>query len=118
MVLVRPLLLLLLPTIRKTKVMTKKVKINVCADGKKCAKKGSKAIAEALVEAVAELDKEDRLSVKLCKCMDLCKHGPSIVIMPDKTRYGRVKVSDARAIVEGQLTDKAPLKHLLISKKD
>ena len=100
--------------------MSKKTKIYVCTEGKKCPKKGSKAVAAALRTAVAALsaDDQERIGVKECKCLDLCKKGPSIVVAPEKVRYGRVTAGDAVAIVNAHLNGGEPLTRLQIKKKE
>jgi (2Fe-2S) ferredoxin len=100
--------------------MSKKTKIYVCTEGKNCPKKGSKAVAAALHNAVAALsaDEQERISIKECKCLDLCKKGPSVVVAPDKVRYGRVTAADASAIVNTHLSGGEPITRLQIKKKE
>lgn len=93
-------------------------KIYVCTAGKKCPKKGSREVAEALNRAVKELDGTGSLAIKECKCLDLCKQGPVVVVMPHKHKYGGVGHADARAIVVAQLSGAEPIKRLLIKKKN
>jgi len=99
--------------------MSKKVKIYICTEGKKCPKKGSKDVARALKKAVDTQDPDGQsIVVKECKCLDLCKKGPAIVVMPDKVRYGRVEPEDAGAIVSAHLNGDDPVSRLVIKKKD
>lgn len=93
-------------------------KIFVCTAGKKCPKRGSREVAEALNRAVQELDKTGSLVIKECKCLDLCKQGPAVVVMPHKHKYGGVSQADARAIVVAELSGAEPIKRLLIKKKN
>jgi (2Fe-2S) ferredoxin len=95
-----------------------KTKIYVCTRGKKCPKRGGEEVAAALTkarEALSEAD-QDKLSIKECKCLDLCKKGPAVMVMPDKIRYGRVEEADAREIVEAAVRGEEPVKRLVIKK--
>lgn len=96
----------------------KKTKIYVCTEGKKCPKKGSEKVAKALHRAVEDQDKEGSIVVKECKCLDLCKKGPAVVVIPDKAKYGRVTPDDAAEIVSAALAKSGPVKRLEVKKKD
>ena len=77
-------------------------KIFVCAKGKKCRKKGSADLFARFVELV------DQTGVDACivgtKCLGMCKHGPSVVEMPGKTKHKRVSLYDAEAILAGDFS--------------
>ncbi|MBS2008262.1 MAG: (2Fe-2S) ferredoxin domain-containing protein [Cyanobacteria bacterium SZAS TMP-1] len=90
--------------------MSKKIKIYVCTEGKKCPKRGGKDVARALHKAAEGTG--DQLVVKECKCLDLCKKGPAVIVMPDKVRYGRVTEADAAEIVSTHLAGGEPIKRL------
>lgn len=94
----------------------KKTKIYVCTEGKKCPKKGSEKVAKALHRAVEEQGAD--IVVKECKCLDLCKKGPAVVVVPDKAKYGRVTPEDAAEIVAAAKSGSGPVKRLEVKKKD
>lgn len=75
-------------------------KIIVCVRGRKCPKRGSEDVCEAIEKEVKIQGVSNQVTVKQSGCLDLCKKGPSIVVMPDKVRYGRVKKSDAAELVK------------------
>jgi (2Fe-2S) ferredoxin len=56
-----------------------------------CQKKGGRAICQAIEESLRTHQLEEEVEVKLTGCLKQCKHGPNLIIMPDKARYGRVK---------------------------
>ncbi len=94
--------------------MSKSTKIIVCVRGKKCPKRGSEDVCEAIEKEVESQGVSDQVTVKQAGCLDLCKKGPSIVVMPDKIKYGRVKKSDAAELVKasanGQTVDRLRVK--------
>ncbi len=93
---------------------SKSSKIIVCVRGKKCPKRGSKDVCAAIEEEVKNRGLSDSVTVKQSGCLDLCKKGPSVVVMPGKTKYGRVQKSDAAELVKacanGQSVDRLRLK--------
>ncbi len=101
---------------RKDKNMSDKIKIFVCTKGKKCPKKGSEAVLAAFDSAISTLGCSDTVTTKGCKCMDLCKKGPVVVVMPDKVKYGRVSEADATEIVTGLVSGAKPVERLRLKK--
>jgi bidirectional [NiFe] hydrogenase diaphorase subunit len=95
--------------------MGKPTKIYVCTQGKKCPKRGSKKVLEQLQAEVTA--QASSLEVKGCGCLDLCKKGPSIVVTPDKVRYGRVEPEDAAEIIKAHSEGSGPVQRLVIEKK-
>lgn len=96
--------------------MSDKTKIFVCTKGKKCPKKGSEAVCSALEAAVEKLGCGDTVSVKGTKCMDYCKKGPVVVVMPEKVKYGRVSEGDATEIVTNIVNGGDPIDRLRLKK--
>jgi len=95
--------------------MGKPTKIYVCTDGKKCPKRGSKKV---LAELKAEVEKQSSsLEVKGCGCLGTCKKGPSLIVSPDKVRYGRVKPEDSADIVKAHSAGDSTVERLVITKK-
>lgn len=95
--------------------MGKPTKIYVCTQGKKCPKRGSKKVLEQLQAEVA--NQASSLEVKGCGCLGTCKKGPSLIVTPDKVRYGRVKPEDSYEIVKAHSTGTGPVEKLVITKK-
>ncbi len=97
--------------------MSARLKVFVCTRGKKCPKRDSEDVLEAF-ECAAEKDGlGDTVSIKGAKCLDLCKKGPAVVVMPDKVRYGRVQPSDAAEILKAHCQGGKPVERLVIKKK-
>lgn len=95
--------------------MGKPTKIYVCTQGKKCPKRGSKKVLEKLQAEVA--DQASSLEIKGCGCLGTCKKGPSLIVTPEKTRYGRVKPEDAAEIVKAHSSGTSPVERLVVTKK-
>jgi (2Fe-2S) ferredoxin len=48
-----------------------------------------------------------KATVRICavSCLDLCDHGPNMVVQPDGTVYGHLDRAKARAVYEGEVGD-------------
>jgi (2Fe-2S) ferredoxin len=65
-----------------------------------CARKGSRALLDALKRGVAERGLRERVRVCASSCLDVCWAGMAIAVMPDHTVYGRVQPSDVPEILD------------------
>lgn len=63
-----------------------------------CCKRGGRAVAEALEEALCDRQLHEQVTVKFTGCMKRCKSGPNIV-MPDKTRYSAISAKEIPLVV-------------------
>lgn len=93
----------------------KTCKIFVCAEGKKCKKRGSKKVVKRMREAVAAHG--DALTLKETGCLKLCKTGCSVMIMPDKISYGNVQPGDCAEIAAIHAAGKEPIARLTVTGK-
>ncbi|MBD2054751.1 (2Fe-2S) ferredoxin domain-containing protein [Oculatella sp. FACHB-28] len=64
-----------------------------------CCKRGGRAVSQALEQALSDRDLADQVTIKGTGCMKQCKAGPNIV-MPDKTRYSRIRPQDIPDLVD------------------
>jgi (2Fe-2S) ferredoxin len=74
-------------------------KILVCQKSD-CQKRGGAAVCKALENALKARGLEEQVTVQGTGCLKQCKAGPNIVVMPDKTRYSRIKPAEVPAIVD------------------
>ena len=74
----------------KSPAQKSKVKILVCGKSG-CMKRGGRAVCQQLESLLDAQDLADQVVIKQTGCMDRCKAGPNLVIMPDKARYSKVK---------------------------
>lgn len=67
-----------------------------------CAARGAVELHARLKELLKQRGLAE-LEVRACtsSCLDVCWVGPSIAVEPDHYVYGRVKLEDAEAIVDG-----------------
>ncbi len=80
--------------------------ILICT-GTGCLSSGAEDIEARLVELLKQHDLEKEYPVKevikKTGCLGPCSLGPTMIIMPEKTFYGRLQVSDVEIIVEEHL---------------
>ena len=62
-----------------------KVKILVCQKSS-CLKRGGKGLYQALERGLHDRGLQDRVTVERTSCLKRCSSGPSLVLMPGKTR--------------------------------
>ncbi|TAD86489.1 MAG: (2Fe-2S) ferredoxin domain-containing protein [Oscillatoriales cyanobacterium] len=74
-------------------------KILVCQKSD-CQKRGSGAVCKALENALNCSGLAGEVIVQKTGCLKQCKAGPNIVVMPDKTRYSRIKPAEIPAILD------------------
>jgi (2Fe-2S) ferredoxin len=67
-----------------------KASILVCQKSS-CWKRGGKTVCQMLEENLRDRDLTDKVQIKLTGCLKQCKHGPNVVVMPDKARYCKVE---------------------------
>jgi len=63
-----------------------------------CMKRGGKALCQALESELINHGLENSVAIKGTGCMKNCKAGPNLV-MPDKTRYSKVKAEQVPALI-------------------
>jgi NADH:ubiquinone oxidoreductase subunit E len=68
-----------------------------------CCKRGSRQVAQALEAELRDRGLQDQVTVKATGCMKRCKEGANLV-MPDKTRYSRVRPEKASALLDKHCT--------------
>jgi NADH:ubiquinone oxidoreductase subunit E len=73
-------------------------KILVCQKSD-CMKRGGKALCQALESELTNHGLENSVAIKGTGCMKNCKAGPNLV-MPDKTRYSKVKAEQVPALID------------------
>jgi len=78
-------------------------KILVCQKSD-CQKRGGAAVCKALENALNSRGLAGEVTVQGTGCLKQCKAGPNIVVMPDKTRYSRIKPAEISAILDKHFT--------------
>ena len=78
------------PCTGPSKAKRKPPKILICQKST-CRKRGATQVCREVEATLASYGLTDAVEVKLTGCMDKCKAGPNMVVMPDKQRYTKVK---------------------------
>ncbi len=73
--------------------------IQVCRKSD-CQKQGGSQVVKQLRLALAQHPQGDRIRLKLTGCMKQCKQGPNLVVLPDRSRYRRVKPQAVATLLE------------------
>jgi (2Fe-2S) ferredoxin len=85
-------------------------------EGKECC--GEKRGME-LVEAFKTEIKSRKLAVEIraqrAGCIDVCAHGPALVVYPEGIFYGKVTLQDVTEIVESHLVNDIPVERLKLN---
>lgn len=93
-------------TASKTAVTSAKTKAKILVCQKSdCQKRGGAAVCKALENALNARGLEGQVTVQGTGCLKQCKAGPNIVVMPDKTRYSRIKPAEIPAILDKHFTN-------------
>jgi (2Fe-2S) ferredoxin len=74
-----------------------------------CWKKGGKAACEAMTAELNQRGISDRVTIQKTGCLNQCKKAPNMVVMPDKTYYGKVESKQIAKIIDKHLLTKPHL---------
>lgn len=98
-----------------------KKEIFICA-GTGCLSSGAEEIEAKLIEELEKRNLSEEYPVKevikKTGCVGPCSLGPIMIIMPEKTFYGNLKVDDVEKIVEEDLIQGKVVESLLIEEDD
>ncbi|BDM81613.1 (2Fe-2S) ferredoxin domain-containing protein [Acaryochloris marina] len=76
-----------------------KGKIRICQKSS-CRKRGSRQVLTALNTALQTSGRDKEIQLQPMGCVGKCKAGPNLVVLPDKTRYTRVKPKNITHILQ------------------
>lgn len=82
-----------------------------------CKEKGADGLLEAFKKEVAGTGLVSKVRAQRAGCLDVCEHGPAVVIYPDNVWYGPVTPADVPEIVQKHLRDGEPVQRLRIPGK-
>jgi (2Fe-2S) ferredoxin len=77
-----------------------------------CASKGAEEVRAAFKEELDKRGLKGRMRANAAGCLDTCSFGVSVVVYPEGTWYGGVKVEDVKEIVEQHLVNGQPVDRL------
>lgn len=76
-----------------------KAKVLICQKSS-CRKRGAQAVCSQMAASLAAAGLDGAVEIKGTGCMDRCKAGPHVVVMPDKTRHSRVRPEEVSTLVQ------------------
>lgn len=82
-----------------------------------CADKDGKEIKNALKVELAKRGLKKVYRANTAGCLDVCEHGPAMVIYPQNIWYGGVQLKDIHQIVEESILDDKIIDRLAIPSK-
>lgn len=77
-------------------------KILICQKSN-CWKKGGKRVCEELESILSDRGIDQEISIKKTGCLKKCKQAPTLVMMPDKARYVKVKPKQVADLIDKHL---------------
>ncbi|MCD8204964.1 MAG: NADH-quinone oxidoreductase subunit NuoF [Coprobacillus sp.] len=88
--------------------------IVVCG-GTGCLSSDSEGIIEEFEKLIKEYHLEDKCTVNVVGCFGFCSMGPFVKVFPGETLYTKVKVSDAKEIIEKDIIGGEIVERLLFT---
>lgn len=79
-----------------------------------CAEKGAEEVRAKFKDALKARGISKDIRPNAAGCLDTCVHGVSVVVYPDGTWYGGVKVEDVDEIIDEHLINGRPVERLLM----
>lgn len=70
-----------------------------------CLKRGSSAVCQEIAQNLQDQGLEDRVKMRGVGCLKRCKSGPNFVILPSKTYYSNVQVSQIPDLVKAHFSN-------------
>jgi (2Fe-2S) ferredoxin len=82
-----------------------------------CKERGSEELVKLFKDELARRGIKGEIRAQKSGCLDTCEFGPSVVVYPEGTWYGRVTPADVAEIVESHLVGGKPVDRLRIPGK-
>lgn len=82
------------------------------APKKSCGTEHGLALVEAFKQELTKHGLQKDIRAQRAGCLDTCAFGPSVVVYPEGTYYGKVQVADVAEIVESHLVNDQPVARL------
>ncbi|WRH67716.1 MAG: (2Fe-2S) ferredoxin domain-containing protein [Planktothrix sp. GU0601_MAG3] len=88
-----------IPLTKPSVITVKPAKILVCQKSD-CRKRGGDRVCAVLEKELAQRGLEDQVTIQKTGCLKKCKAGPNIVMLPDKTHYGKVESKQIPVLID------------------
>ena len=79
-----------------------------------CAAKNAQAVAEKFKEELHRRGLKGRMRANKAGCLDMCEHGPTVVVYPEGVWYKQVTPGDVPEIVAAHLLGNRPVERLRV----
>lgn len=80
-----------------------------------CAQKGSEEIRDLFKKELHARGLKTKVRANKAGCLDVCEHGPNVVIYPEGVWYSRVTKDDVSEIIESHIIGGKVVERLLIN---
>ena len=77
-----------------------------------CGEADGLALVAAFKKAINDKKLDVPIRAQKTGCLDLCEHGPMVVVYPEGVFYGNVQLSDVQEIVDEHIVNGKPLERL------
>jgi (2Fe-2S) ferredoxin len=88
----------------------------VCT-GDDCKKRGAKSVRKALKGELRSEGLLGEVRIDTVDCLDLCEHGPNVVVYPEGTWYLGLEEADVPEVVEQHLKGGTPVERLAAERR-
>ncbi|HEY4962183.1 MAG TPA: (2Fe-2S) ferredoxin domain-containing protein [Terriglobales bacterium] len=80
-----------------------------------CDPTGSAELQRAFKTHLAQSGIQATVRANKSGCLDQCEHGPTVVVYPEATWYGNVRLADVDEIVQSHILGNRPVERLRIA---
>ncbi|MDB9496319.1 (2Fe-2S) ferredoxin domain-containing protein [Spirulina major CS-329] len=77
-------------------------KILICQKSS-CRKRGADKVCAQLAAELSDRNLSDTVTIKSTGCLNQCKQGPHVILLPERAKYSRVRPNDIPTLVEQHL---------------
>lgn len=85
------------------------------ASGKNFCGDEGKAIRDKLKQEITKRGLKKEVRINSAGCLGQCKHGPAMVIYPEGTWYGHLRLEDTEELLQKSILDDKIIERLLIN---